>query len=226
MHKVMRLRHLGIIHLLFGLLLVGCICQGQAPTNPRSRKKAAKTSAAPTTKFLALPIGGQFILPECDKRTVPPPMYAPGLPAWCWQDSSGTPRSVAPEPAPANDTLLIHIPPAEAPIYIVNLALTAKIENKGLQAVIFHTNGVRAIDDVMEALTSMYGKPTHQAPVTVENNVGVEFTSQNAQWQFTNLSVEYRGVDSELSVGTVWIETPAEHKKRSDAEKKAPAKDK
>ena len=125
-----------------------------------------------------------------------------------------------------NDTLLIHIPPAEAPIYIVNLALMAKIENRGLQAVSFHTNGVRAIDDVMEALTSMYGKPTHQETVTVENNVGVEFQSQNAQWQFTNLSIEYRGVDSELSVGTVWIETPAEHKKRMDAEKKAPGKDK
>jgi hypothetical protein len=224
MSKTMRLRHFSISRLLFSFLLMTCIFQGQAPKSPRSRKHVAKTSAAPTTKFLTLAVGEQFSLPECDKRAVPPPMYAPGLPQWCWQDASGTPRSVTPEPAPANDTVLIHIPPADAPPYIVNNILSGKTEKGKLQAVSFHSNGVRAVDDILEALTSMYGKPTQQEPVTVENNVGVEFTSQNALWQFTNLSVEYRGVDGDLSIGTIWIETPAEHKRRIDAEKKTPAK--
>ena len=69
----------------------------------------------------------------------------------------------------------------------------------------------------------MFGKPTHEEPVTVENNVGDEFQSKNASWEFTDLVVDYRGVDGDLSRGTVWIETPAAHKARLLTQKKAPS---
>ena len=150
-------------------------------------------------------------------------MYAPGLDHWCWQDASGTPKTGTPEPTPVKDKVLIHMPPETAPPFIVNNLLYAAIAGGKIQTVTFHTNGARAVDDVLEALTSMYGKPTHLEPVKVENNVGVGFQSQNALWEFADLSVDYQGVDGDLSVGTVWIETPAAWKTRLEAEKKTPA---
>lgn len=221
------------------LLLFGCLCSGQTNTpgigsakaqtaeektgkTQTGKEKPGKAKPASSARFLALPIGDAFTLPECEKRPDPPMMYAPGLDHWCWQDASGTPKTGTPQPTPQKATVQIHIPPAEAPAYIVNNELFAKIENGKLQTVTFHANGVRAVDDVLEALTSMYGKPTHQEPVKVENNVGVEFQSQNAFWQFTDLSVAYHGVDGDLSVGTVWIETPSAYKARIEMEKKTP----
>jgi hypothetical protein len=189
------------------LLLMSCICLGQAPKH-RSPKKA------PSAKFLALQIGGAFTLPECEKRDSAPMMYAPGLAHWCWQDLSGIPKTGSPEPTPVKDSVLIHMPPAEAPPYIVNNLLTARIEDGKVQTVSFHTNGVRAIEDILEAMTSMYGTPTKQESIKVENNVGVEFQSTNALWLFTDLTVDYQGVDGELSVGTVWVETPSARQRR------------
>jgi hypothetical protein len=200
------------------LLLLSCMCLGQTPS-----RKSRKQKPAPSTKFFVLPIGGAFTLPECEKRALPTPMYAPGLEHWCWQDVSGTPKSglnsVTPVTAPLRGDVLIHFPPAETPAFTTSPAFFAKIENAKLQAVSFHTNGVRAVDDVIEALTSMYGKPTQQEPVKVENNVGVEFQSQNALWQFTDLTIDYRGVDDELSIGTVWIETPSARQGRIGSQK-------
>ncbi len=95
-----------------------------------------------------------------------------------------------------------------------------------MQRITFHTNGTRAADEVTEALTSLYGKPTRQVPVTVENNVGDPFQSVNSLWLYSDLAVDYRAVDGDLSLGTVWIETPLAHAERIKTSKKAAAKTK
>jgi hypothetical protein len=100
------------------------------------------------------------------------------------------------------------------------------VEHGKLQSITFITNGVRAVGDTMEGLSSMFGKPAHEEPVTVENNVGDEFQSKNAFWEFSDLVVDYRGVDSDLSRGTVWIETPSCYAERIKASKKAAEKTK
>ncbi len=51
----------------------------------------------------------------------------------------------------------------------------------------------------------------------MENNVGDAFQSVNSLWQFADLMVDYRAVDGDLSLGTVWIETPAARKARIEA---------
>src|SRR6266852_6721142 len=206
------------------LFLLCCIGYGQVPKKPASKSQAPKNHAplkpAPNKTFFALSIGGAFNLPECLKRAVPTPMYVPGEPHWCWKDPSGTPKSGSPAPPPVNDDVLVHFPPDDAPVYSISSGLSCRIENAKLQRITFHTNGTRATNEVIEALTSLYGKPTKQEPVTVENNVGDAFQSVNSFWQFTDLMIDYRAVDGDLSLGTVWIETPAARKARIEAEKK------
>jgi hypothetical protein len=185
-----------------------------------STGQAAKKTAAPTTKPFGLQVGGAFKLPECEHRYVPTPAYAPGLTHWCWEDSSFKPKGSASAPAQPKDEILIRFPASETPTLTISPALTGKVENGKLQSISFLTNGVRAVSDTMEGLSSMFGKPTHEEPVKVENNVGDEFESKNASWEFTDLVVDYKGVDGDLSRGTVWIETPATHKVRMSAPKK------
>lgn len=212
------------------LLLLCCICHGQAAQKTAKKQTAKKdasakmapSKAAPTTKFFALTVGSDFNLPECLKRAVPKLSYIPGEPHWCWKDPGGTPTSAEPAPKPVNDDVLVHYPPDDAPVYNISSGLACRIENGKLERINFHTNGTRATDEVTEALTTMYGKPTSQLPVTVENNVGDPFPSVNSFWLYRDLAVEYRAVDGDLSLGTVWIETPSARKTRAEAEKKKP----
>ncbi len=208
-----------LLQLLAVLLLLCCVGYGQVPKK-QVPKNHARIKPAPNKKFFALSIGGAFNLPECLKRAQPTPMYVPGEPHWCWKDPSGTPKSGDPAPSPVNDDVLVHFPPDDAPVYSISSGLSCRIENAKLQRITFHTNGTRATNEVIEALTSLYGKPTKQEPVTVENNVGDAFQSVNSFWQFTDLMIDYRAVDGDLSLGTVWIETPAARKARIEAEKK------
>jgi len=216
------------------LFLLCCICYGQPAEKPvpekpvlekagpekQGPKKDALAKAAPTTKFFALTVGSPFTLPECLKRALATPTYVPGEPHWCWKDPDGKPKSVDPAPEPVNEDVLVHYPPDDAPVYNISSGLSCRVENGKLQRITFHTNGTRATDEVTEALISLYGKPTKQLPVTVENNVGDPFQSVNSTWLYRDLAVEYRAVDGDLSLGTVWIETPAAQKARIEAEKK------
>jgi hypothetical protein len=198
------------------LFLLCCICNGQA----------AKKSPAPNTKPFGLQIGGEFKLPECLHRFVPKPAYAPGQTQWCWEETSFTPKGSESAPSQPQGEILIRFPASETPTLTISPALTGKVEHGKLQSITFITNGVRAVGDTMEGLSSMFGKPAHEEPVTVENNVGDEFQSKNAFWEFSDLVVDYRGVDSDLSRGTVWIETPSCYAERIKASKKAAEKTK
>jgi hypothetical protein len=196
------------------LLLLCCVCYGQSP----------KKGRAPNTKPFGLQMGGEFKLPECLHRFVPRPAYAPGQTQWCWEETSFTPKGSESAPSQPRGEILIRFPASETPPLTISPALTGQVEHGKLQSITFITNGVRAVGDTIEGLSSMFGKPTHEEPVTVENNVGDEFQSKNAFWEFSDLVVDYRGVDGELSRGTVWIETPLAHAERIKASKKAAEK--
>jgi hypothetical protein len=211
-----RLQSLSLSSSLFLLVLLCCVCNGQV----------AKKTPAPNTKPFGLRIGGEFKLPECLHRFVPKPAYAPGQTQWCWEETSFTPKGSASAPSQPRGEILIRFPASETPTLTISPALTGKVEDGKLQSITFITNGVRAVGDTMEGLSSMFGKPTREEPVTVENNVGNEFQSKNASWEFSNLVVDYRGVDGDLSRGTVWIETPLAHAERIKAGKKAAEKTK
>jgi len=207
------------------LLLCSCIGYGQAAKKHAPKTHAstnqAPAKAAPNKKFFALIVGNAFTLPECQKRGLPSPMYRPGEPHWCWKDPSGTPKSGDPAPPPVNEDVLVHFPPDDAPVYSISSGLNCRVENGKLQRITFHTNGTRATEEVTEALTALYGQPTQKLPVTVENNVGDPFPSVNSLWLYSDLAVDYRAVDGDLSLGTVWIETPLAHAERIKAGKKA-----
>ena len=196
------------------LFLFCFVCNGQA----------AKKTPARNTKPFGLQIGGEFKLPECLHRFVPTPAYAPGQTQWCWEETSFTPKGSESAPSHPQGEILIRFPASETPTLTISPALTGKVEHGKLQSITFITNGVRAVGDTMEGLSSMFGKPTHEEPVTVENNVGNEFQSKNAFWEFSDLVVDYRGVDGDLSRGTVWMETPLAHAERIKASKKATEK--
>lgn len=105
--------------------------------------------------------------------------------------------------------------------------ITAVIVNGSVEKIALITYGNNWQDRIFENLSQKYGSPSMNETTTEQNMMGAKFTYIVAEWKFTNLSVSFAGIMSDIDTGFVFAVTPIgeradeiEHQEKKSSEPK------
>ena len=70
------------------------------------------------------------------------------------------------------------------------------------------THGVRVQEVAFDQLVQKFGKPTASKTVPVQNRMGAQYQSIQAEWQVGEATVTFYGMTLSLDAGLVVVETP------------------
>lgn len=87
--------------------------------------------------------------------------------------------------------------------------ITAQLVNGSVEGITLITYGKNWQDRIFENLSQKYGTPSANETTTEQNMMGAKFSSIVAEWKFTNLSVRFAGIMSDIYTGIISASTPA-----------------
>lgn len=180
---------------------------------------AAQAGAA---DFMGVELGQPFAMPECVagkytgyefewERPVRP----------CWKHAYGDPG----EPLPAESKFQIAFVAAKdkSPPGIKSANLVV-IDGK-VEGVLAFTTGLESQDELLEGLTSKFGKPATLNRSDWQNRMGATFEGIDAEWSADGATVSFLGIGSRVDGGIITAYTPVgaarESADRAEQKKKA-----
>jgi hypothetical protein len=172
---------------------------------------ASQSKKADTTVF-GMHLGEKLSLPECKRMKKPiiqyDEYYADGDPQMqCFKrDDAATTKPDAPLGTTA---VSVYFPVSEEPQiggFGASFVSGWVIEGN-LETVDIETIGVHCQDGALAQLKEKYGEPSSLREENQQNRMGAVFTAHVANWQFTNLTVSFHGIEEELDEGHILIMT-------------------
>lgn len=175
---------------------------------------ATQSKEAATTVF-GMHLGEKLSLPECKRLKQPPSQplsgyedYPVGYPSMhCFERSDAA--TTKPDAPLGTTTVSVFFPVGEEPQIggFGVLFISGWVIEGNLETVDIRTFGVDCQDGALAQLKEKYGEPSSLREENKQNRMGAVFTAHVADWQFTNLTVSFHGIDEELNEGHILIMT-------------------
>lgn len=171
--------------------------------------------------FSGVAMGQPLSMPECEAGRFPG-SYAFQFDLAvkpCWKHSYGD-RG---KPLPSETMFSIGFIAEKYPPGVRSSELL--IVNGKVEGVTVFTTGLDSQDEILEALTAKFGKPTALERTKSQNRMGAEFMGIVATWKLPNVAATFVGIGSRIDGGIVVVRTPigeaSDDASRAEAKAKA-----
>lgn len=191
------------------LLLLAVPSHAAGKKTTAKPKQSHQLKEAPSLDLAGIMLGQPMTMKECpseiilkDHRSYKSDMDLKPEDKPCWKH---TYRGKPLEPLPQNGKVDI----IRSTDYPGVKGITAQLVNGSVEGITLITYGKNWQDRFFENLSEKYGKPSTNETTTEQNMMGAKFSNIVAEWKFTNLSVRFTGIVSDIYSGIVSASTPA-----------------
>ena len=186
-------------------------------------KQSHQLAPAPSLDLAGLTFGQPITMKECpseillrDYRNYKSDMGLKPEDKPCWKHTyRGKPLEPLPQSGKVNVIASADYPGVKD--------ITAQLVNGSVEGITLITYGKNWQDRIFDNLRQKYGSPSTNETTTEQNMMGAKFSNIVAEWKFTNLSVRFAGIMSDIYTGIVSASTPLGE--RADEAKRQEQKD-
>lgn len=156
------------------------------------------TSYAQRSDLFGLSIGQAFEVKECELKSFG---YAKPAKGFCYQrrDASTQYKGIA-------DAVYIEYAPNSKPGIIKGYSINALILDNKVESYSFTTYGLNNQNEVLTALTELYGKPDARTNETIKTAAN-SFERIKAHWMRGNITISFNSAESSIKEGIVIVES-------------------